>query len=54
MEILDAVRALLELGWPAIVLVMLVVVWRRLVQVEDWMHDLARRVQDVELDQELK
>jgi len=36
---LEILRQVLDLGWPAIVLIFIMVLWRRIVAVENELHD---------------
>lgn len=39
MELLDVLRGILELGWPALVTIFLVVLWRKLEAIDSQLHD---------------
>lgn len=40
--IMTVLRQLLELGWPAIVLLFIAILWRRMVAIEKELHDCLR------------
>lgn len=40
--IMTLLRQLLELGWPAIVLLFISILWRRMIAIEKELHDCLR------------
>lgn len=41
--LMTVIRQVLELGWPAIVLIFIFVLWRRILAVETELHDCLRK-----------